>query len=899
MKSIFAKRLLPHAIAVVVFILISVIYFFPAFDGYRLNQADITNFRGMAQEILEFRRMYGEEPLWTNSMFGGMPAYQISVQYPNNVIKILDTVMTLGLPRPASYLFLYLFGFYILMISLRVKPALAAIGAVAFAFGSYYFVILEAGHNTKAHAIGYMAPVIAGIIWAYRGRLLFGGAIAALFVALEIGANHVQITYYLGFLVLFIIISQFVKSIKANALPAFAKASATLLLAAVLGVAANLNNLWTTYEYGKYTTRGKTELTIKPDGSANEDIVTEGLDRDYVTQWSYGIKETLTLLIPNFMGGESGPLIDENTRREDPALFQKIAQGYQTTQVFPNKYWGNQPFTSGTVYFGAIVVLLFLLGLFFVRGGLKWALLAGALLTIALAWGKNFMGLTDFFLDYIPGYDKFRAVTIILSITGLIFPFLGFLFLKRVMKNPEIIEEKKKIFFGVAGGLSLLLMILAVTPQSFFNFLSTQENEIFSSLSESENAPTVLQYVDALQEARAELFSADAWRSFAFVVLTSLLIWFFAQGKLNQRVFLAVLGVLVLVDLWPISKRYLSNEKERGRYVQWQPEEMVGAVYSAEAADRYILEREMEMNPRVGDEVQKAVQEFRQEVKQDVGRRATEDEINDVKFAALRFNTDFRVLNLNQTFQESRTSYFHNSIGGYHGAKLKRIQELYDFHIAPEMSKLTVALQNEPDINKIDQIIRNMDVINMLNTRYIIYNPQAPPFENDYAYGPAWFVDYIKVVPTADDEITALDELDLRAEAVVQEEFAEEVKDFSFSESADAAIAVEEHLPNYIKYIYDSPVEQAVVFSEIYYPAGWNAYLDGEKVDYFKVNYILRGMIVPEGEHVIEFKFEPATFATASTISTVAGILVVLLFGFSLFRNYKVGPEDEEEDLLY
>jgi len=898
MKHPLVKRFIPHLIVVLSFLAISAVYFYPAFDGYKLNQSDQTTFRGMAQEIIEYRRMYGEDPLWTNSMFGGMPAYQISVDHSNDIISIVDDVITLGLPRPASYLFLYLLGFYILMISLRVKPSMAAVGAIAFAFSSYYFIILEAGHNTKAHAIGYMAPILAGIIWAYRGKFLFGGAVAALFLALEIDANHVQITYYLGFLVLFMIFVFAFKAFRQKKINEFIKASAVLLVAAVLGVSANLNNLWPTYEYGEYSIRGATDLTVSPDGSSNEANTTAGLDRDYVTQWSYGIKETMTILIPNLMGGGSGALIDQNTQKNDPQKYRAIAEGYQATQVFPNSYWGDQPFTSGPVYFGATVFLLFLLGLAFVKNRLKWALLATAILTIALAWGKNFMGLTDFFLDVVPGYDKFRAVTILLSITGLVFPILGFIFMRRLRLKPEMITGNPKLFFGVAGGLSLVLLAMIAAPQAFFNFLSTQENEIFSNLSQGDGAAAVLQYVTALQDARADLLVSDAMRSLIFVLLTGAVIWFFAKGKLNEKVLIAVMAVLVIGDLWPISKRYVNNEKEKGRYLAWQPAEATKGAYPVANADKYILDRETQMNPRVADAVTVAVEAFRNEAKKDVSRRATQEEIDNVKFAALRFSTDYRVLNLNGPFQESRTSYFHNSVGGYHGAKLKRIQELYDFHIAEEIGSLTTVLQGQPDMNAVDRAIQLMDVVNMLNTKYIVYNPEAPPFENEYAYGPAWFVEYIQVAESADEEILALDELETRTEAVVHDDFSDMVEGFTFQESADAVIAVKEHLPNYISYIYESSVPQAVVFSEIYYPDGWNAYINGEPAEHFRANYALRGMIVPEGNHEIEFKFEPESYAQASLISTGAGLIVFFFFLFALYRHFKTPEEDIYEDLM-
>jgi len=896
MKHPIVKRFLPHLIALLSFAAISAIYFYPAFNGYQLKQGDATHFRGMAQEIIEYRDMYGEDPLWTNSMFGGMPAYQISVEHPNHVIALIDDIITLGLPRPANYLYLYLIGFYILLISMRVKPAMAAIGAAAFAFGSYYFIILEAGHNTKAHAIGYMAPIIAGIIWAYRGRVLFGSAIAALFVALEIEANHVQITYYLGFLILFMIPVFAYRAFREQKINNFLKASASLLMAAVIGVAANMNTLWPTYEYGEYSIRGASDLTISPDGDSNEENTTSGLDRDYVTQWSYGIDETFTLLVPNFMGGSSGALIDQNTQREDPQKYRELAQGYQATQIFPNSYWGDQPFTSGPVYFGATVVLLFFLGLILGKNRLKWAFLATAILTIALAWGKNFMGLTDFFLDYIPGYNKFRAVTILLSITGLVFPLLGFFFLKQLYQNPESVSKRTKLFFGVAGSIGLVLLVFTVAPQSFFNFLSSQENEVFSSLSQGENSAIVLRYVSALQDARADLFVEDTVRSLIFVVLMSLLIWFFAVGKLKPNLFIVGLGVLILADVYPIAKRYVNNEKEKGRYLAWQKTESFTSAYPVSATDKYILQRETEMNPRVADAVNEAVANVKS-AQRGLSKKGIQDKTTNAQFAALRFSTDYRVLGMNGPFQDARTSYFHSSIGGYHGAKLRRVQELYDFHIAQEIQGLAQSLQGTPDMNSVDRAIQQMDVCNMLNAKYIVYNPEASPFENEYAFGPAWFVEYLKPAASADEEIMSLGELELRTEAVVGEDFQDMVRDFDHQASADARIAVKEHLPNYISYIYDSPVPQATIFSEIYYPEGWNAYIDGEPAEYFRANYTLRGMIIPAGSHTVEFKFEPQSYATASTISSISGVVICLILAFSIYKNYRSPEEDIYEGL--
>lgn len=888
------RRFLPHIIAIVSFIILAAIYFYPAFDGYILKQGDITSFRGMAQEIWAFRRMFGEEPLWTNSMFGGMPAFQISTLYPNNIIGMLDAVVSLGLPRPANYLFLSLFGFYILLLSFRLKPVPAAIGAVAFALSTYFIIILEAGHNSKAHAIAYMAPALAGIVWAYRGKLFLGAGLAAFFLALQIGANHVQITYYFGILVLFYGIAKLVEAVRNKTVPYFAKASGTLLLAAALALLCNLNVLWNTYEYGKYTTRGTSELTINPDGTSAEDIQTAGLDRDYVTQWSYGIDESFSFLIPNAMGGASGALIDENTQKENPTLFNELAGGYQETGIFPNSYWGDQPFTSGDVYMGALIILLFLLGAFYVRGPVKWALIITAILTMALSWGKNLMGLTDFFLDYVPGYDKFRAVTIILAVTELVVPLLGFLFLKKLYESKEIVTENPKKYLAVTGALVGLLVVLLAIPDTFFDFYSAAEAAQLNALMAGEKASQTLVYADALKEMRISVFRSDAFRSLIFVVLGAGLVWLFAKSKIKEPVFFVVLAVLVIADLWPVDKRYLDNEKDRGRFVSWETKEDNRTAFQMTPADKFILDNEMARNPRVEDAVEKAVSDFRMEMKGQRTMRISEGEINDVRFGALRFNTDYRVLGLGNPFNDSRVSYFHKSIGGYHGAKLKRYQELIEFHIQREIQLINQELQGSPTQESVNARLQGSEVLNMLNTKYVIYNPQTGPIVNRAAHGSAWFVEEIVIAEDSDDEVMKLGDLSTRYEAVVDKRYSDQVSGFTYQEAPDAAIAVETHLPNYIKYIYDSPVPQATIFSEIFYDNGWNAYLDGEKVPYFRTNYVLRGMIVPAGSHVIEFKFEPKTYATASTVSTAAGLVLVVVLLLSIYLHFK---KDEEEGL--
>lgn len=877
----FLKPFLPHLLVVIAFLGLTAIYFYPAFSGYQMKQGDITRFKGMSQEISEFRRTFGEEPLWTNSMFGGMPAYQISVRYPNDILGYVDRVISLELPRPANYMFLYLIGFYILMLSLKIRPGLAFVASVAFALSSYYFIILEAGHNSKAHAIAYMAPMLAGIIWTYRGKYLLGGLATALFMALQLRANHVQITYYFGFLLVFFGIAKLVEFARQGNLGDFVKSSAIILGAVLVGVLANTNVLLNTYEYSKYTTRGETELTIKPDGSSNEDIATTGLDREYVTQWSYGKGETLSLLIPNARGGASSLL------GSHPDALKKVDRRLQQNVGQSNAYWGDQPFTSGPVYVGALIVLFFLLGLVFIEGPLKWALLITALLTIALSWGKNMMGLTNFFLDYIPGYNKFRAVTIILSITELVFPILGFLFVKKLLEAPEIITAERKKFFAVAGGLSLLVLIMAITPRSFFDFMSEQEQISLQSRMGEDNATMIIEYTEGLKTAREAIFTADAWRTFLFLILGSGLIWLFAKSKLSDKIFVGVIGLLVIVDLWSVDKRFVNNEKDRGRYIQWEEKENNIAAFSADQADMDIMESEIELNPQVADAVNQAAEEYKQEARQGTKRKVSPDAINDAKFGALRFNSNYRVLPLSGAFQDFRTAYFHKSVGGYHGAKLKRIQELYDFHLGSEIAALQSALQNDPTVESINSRLRNSDMINMLNTKYIIYNPQAPPLANTESLGSAWIADNLIKVENADEEIVQLGEIDVADEAVVDKRFSDQIEGFSPSPGSAPAIAIEEHLPNYIKYIFDSDSDEAVIFSEMFYDAGWQAYLDGEPVDHFRANYVLRGMIVPAGSHTIEFKFEPRTIQISSVISTGASVIILLLMLYGIFKTYK------------
>lgn len=902
------QKWLPHVAALLVFLLVGLTYFSPVLEGKRLKQGDLRNFLGMAKEIRDHRAVFEEEPLWTNSMFGGMPAYQIAVKYPGAVLKVVDKAFQLFTPRPLSYVLLYMIGFYILMMAFRVNPWLAIAGSIAFAFSSYYFIIIEAGHNTKAHAIAYMAPTLAGIVLAYRGKFLLGGALTALFVALQIQANHVQITYYFGILAIFYALAEGVRAFKNKELMEWLKPSALLLVAALLGVMCNFASLYNTWEYGKHTTRGPSELTILPGGESNEEIATRGLDRDYVTQWSYGIGETWSLLIPNAKGGATGAI------GEGSSHLKNASPQFRSNIAGSNQYWGNQPFTSGPVYFGAIVMYLFILGVVLLKGPLRWGMLATVVLTVMLAWGKNFMALTDFFLDVVPGYDKFRAVTIILSVTGLAVPLLGVLVVNRWLKHPEELKAAKKPLLITSGALLGLMLLMIITPGSFFSFLSDMEVDQFGRQMQQSGGQSAMigQFMDELEKVRMGIFRADAMRSFAFVLGAAALLFLYMRRTLQPVALIAALGVLVLVDMWTVNKRYLNNEKERGRYTQWEDPWENLFPHQASAADLSVLNAEISNRPgllrmagdsyaerRSFDEMVQVHEGIVQQTKEDAGvrkRALSEDEKNIAKLSALNFMSNFRVLNLNNPFNDGVTPYFHKSVGGYHGAKLQRIQELIDFYLRDEVADIMRVMQDEPTQSKLDFALLRSPMLNMLNTRYVIYNPGAPPIRNRSTLGAAWIVQNVEVVPNADEEMLALEDLDPEDTAVMDarfESYLGETRRFAYDSLA--SVSITSYKPNELSYDFSSGKEQFVVFSEIFYDAGWQAYLNDEPVDYVRVNYLLRGMKIPAGEHTIVFRFEPEAFHTTARIAMISSWLMLLLVAGGLALAFRSRQSQQPE----
>lgn len=806
MKGSYFKNSIPHIIAIGIFLALSFAYFHPAFTGKTIQQGDIVQFSGMSKEIVDYREKTGEEPLWTNSMFGGMPAYQISVLYKGNLITHAYQVLSLGLPNLVNYVFLCMLGFYFLLIVLRIDPWLAVGGAVAFAFSSYFFQALEAGHNSKLHAIAYMAPILASIILIFRRKYLLGGTLLALFFAMQLRANHLQITYYMGFILFFYFVLQLYLQLKEKSLPHYFKSAGIAVAAVALAIMINIGNIWGTYEYMKHTIRGKSELT-----TGGKDQKT-GLDLDYITNWSYGVGETWNLMIPNFKGGSSSIPIGANKeamQKVNPQLRQVVGSMPQ--------YFGDMPFTSGPSYLGAVVVFLFLLALFFYKGPFKWFVVVCVCIAIPLSWGKNFMGMTEFFVNYMPFYSKFRTVPMIQVIVQLLVPLFGILSLDRLLREgPQALNKEKKKFFLAAGIPIVILLAFYLMPASFNDFFGDAEYSRLRQQLLANNWPEMQmnQLFDEIEVARIEIFKADVLRSLIFVVLTAVVIWLFAMQKLNRTVLIVSVSLLALIDLWAVNKRYLNEDS----FVAIRKME---TPYSPTAADQQILQ---DPDPH------------------------------------------FRVMNLTtSTFNDGRTSYYHKSIGGYHAAKLMRYQELIDYHISRN----------------------NMDVLNMLNAKYFIVageGGQPVARKNPEALGNAWFVEDYLVVEDAEAEINALSDFDPSQTAIIDQRFGEEVAGLDPGRSEASKITLVSYAPNELKYHSASDQENLAVFSEIYYEDGWNAYIDGQAVPHFRVNYALRGLRVPAGEHEIVFRFEPVFYTRATTISGISSIILLCLLGFTLYK---------------
>ena len=820
------KKCLPDVLAVLLFAVLAFAYFFPAdIEGRILYRHDASAGRGAGQEGIEYLQKTGERSRWTNALFGGMPTYQMAPSYgsTNLLTKAVDAYH-LWLPENVWFVFAYLLGFYILLRAFDFRQHLAALGSIIWAFSTYFLIIIAAGHIWKVWALAYLPPMIAGLVLAYKGRYLWGLLLTAIFTAFEINANHVQMTYYYLFIILFLIIAWFVEAIQQKQLVRFAKATGVCIAGAAIGVCINLSNLYHTWQYSQESMRGKSELVKK--NSQNQ--TSSGLERDYITQWSYGIDETWTLLIPNTKGGASMPLSESKTAMDkaDPnyeSIYQQIGQ-----------YWGEQPGTSGPVYVGAFVMMLFILGLFIVKGPVKWALLAATILSILLSWGRNFMGFTDFFLDYVPMYAKFRTVASILVIAEFTIPLLAMLALKEVMSG-EVKKEKLKVplivSFVLTGGVAMLFSLM---PSFFFDsFISSSEMRALQTLPPEHIQPLI----SNLTEMREAVFTADCLRSFYIILVGTGLLLAFLWGKLKKEYTIGIILVLCLVDLWTVNKRYLNDD-------MFVPKSEREAPQEKSQTDELIL-------------------------------RDT--------------SLDYRVLNLaSNTFNENETSYYHKSIGGYHAAKLRRYQEMIETYINPEMQQLFGAVSEAGgDMTQVngDSIC---PVLNMLNTKYFIFplqGGQTVPIQNPYVYGNGWFVDQITYVDNANKEIETVGKIDLRHQAVADVKFKTQLGEAAVQDTA-SIVKITSYEPNRLTYDVNSGKGGVLVFSEIYYP-GWTATVDGQSVELGRVNYILRAIHIKPGQHQVELAFFPKSVDMTETVAYIAFAILLLILIYVVVSQFR------------
>jgi len=812
MKEII-KKVLPHAVAVILFVVATMVYFSPMFfEGKQLRQGDILHSNGSSQEIVEYRQRTGNEALWTNSVFSGMPAYQISMHYPNNWLQYLNKFLTLGMPSPAYMIFLAFLGFYIMLLCFKVNPWLAIAGAFAYGLSTYFMHIAGAGHNTKMRAMAFMPTIIGGLYLAYAQRKMWlGTLLVCLSLGLQIRANHLQITYYTAIIVLIFIIFELVRVIKEKQYVSFVKTSAAMAIAVAMAVGVNITNMLLTSEYTSYSTRGQSELT---DESGDQ---TRGLDKSYIlNDYSYGIVETMNLFIPNFVGGGSiskvgtgsplyEALVQNNVSKQDIAA---ICRAVPT-------YWGGQRSTAGPVYIGAVVIFLFILGLFVVKGQVKWWLVTAVVLSIFLAWGNNFLMLSNLFIDFFPGYNKFRTVSMILVIAELAIPLLGILALKEMFGNELTVGDKQKALknsFFIAGGIALFFALFS----GIFSF-SASTDSLFSSWPDW--------FIAALHDTRQYLLRMDSIRTLFFVAAAAAVLWFSLKGKLKTNTVYVMFIVFVVVDLWTVNKRYLNDEN-------FDKRQRANTV-AATSADLAILQDK---------------------------------------------DPNYRVLNLTvDPFNDATTSFHHKSLGGYHGAKMKRYQQIIEYHLGPEINALGTRLRSVKKEDDIASLFNNSPVMNMLNTKYVIINPDQIPITNTNLLGNAWTVENIRWADNSDAEIAALSSFNPTREVVIDKRYQTDLKEFTAQYDSTASIRLLSYEPNHLVYEYQSQLPQMVVFSEIFYDKGWNAYIDGEPAPHIRANYILRAMAVPAGNHEIVFKFEPQKYAQGEKIALVSSIAIVLL----------------------
>jgi hypothetical protein len=890
------KLLIPHVAALILFIVFSSVYFSPLFNGFNLKQNDIKQFQGMSKEIVDYRIQNEKEPLWTNSMFSGMPAYQISVIHQNNYLIKVDRLLQLNfaLPRPVGLMFLAMLGFYIFALCLRVNPWLGIVGAIAFGFSTINILYIGAGHMTKVNAIAYMAPALGGLILAFRGKWLLGSVIFALFFGLNLTANHLQMTYYLVFLLFAVALAEGIRLLIEKNYLDLGKAVGGLAIGGVLGLLPSFSNLQTTLEYSKYTTRGATDLTIEPKGQNKKQSKKEGLDVDYILEYNYGKGEILSLIAPNAKGAKDDYLgNDEDIMMNvDPSYAQQIGQ--------MNRYWGGQRMSGGAIYFGVVMFVFFLFGLIFLKDSLRWPFLAVSLLCLALA-SKDPGGLNDFFIHKFPLYNKFRDSKMILVLLQVMIPALGIIFLDRFFKKENVWGDKKSLLIA-GGAITFLGLILFAFPSISGSFLRSDEIQQFSQATKGVTDVQNLSFINGLKseliKVRTDIYKAELGRTLFLALLAIGIILISVYTKISKYVVIAFAFICITADNIGISKRYLNNEETEGVYTSYEEENASILPTFPQQADLTILQEEQANVPNFTSKVQN----FKSKI---MNTREFESLSDDnllsqlAAFSVLSLNTNYRVLNFSGPFNETNTSYFHKSIGGYHGAKLKRYQELIDFYLADEINVInkeisafknvklreyasTMNISKEQAQGVFDSIqinelpVQNANVMNMLNVKYIHIDKTKKAVKNTNAFGNAWFAQKIVRVKSANEEMLALSKNDLKKTAIIHQEF-KNVNSATKTDS-NAQIKLIKYDLREMTYKSNNSVAAAAIFSEIYYPEGWNCYVDGKTIENFRANYVLRGVVIPAGSHTISWKFEPKSFEKSSTWSLIGSILTLIIF---------------------
>ena len=805
------NKFYPHLLAILGFVVISLIYFYPVLQGRKIYQSDIAQYTGMAKEQNDFRAIEHSEPYWTNSGFGGMPTYQLGANYPHDYVGALDDMLR-SLPRPADYLFLYFASFYILLLVLKTDPLKAFFGALAFGFSTYLIIILGVGHNAKAHAIAYMPLVIAGVLLVFKRRFVLGGILTMLAAALEINANHFQMTYYLLILLIIIGIYYAVIYIKAKDFKSLGIAIAVFIGAGILAIGANAGNLLATSEYAEFSTRGKSELTVNPDGTKKQND--HALTRDYITEYSYGIAESFNLIAPRLFGGGNSEKLDQDSHVYEFLLGYGAtpAEAMQATTFYGRTYWGNQPIVAAPAYIGAVVFFLAILALFHDKRKLKYVFLIGAIVSLLLSWGKNLPILTNFFIDFVPMYNKFRAVSSIQVILELCLPVLAIMGLQLFFTENK---EARWPSLWKSGAVSVGLIVLLFIFRSAFDFAGASDNSLLEMFNSGADKAFGPQFIEALQNDRKDFYSADLLRSGFLICISFLALWFFIKEKFATRTSVILVGIIMILDLYSVDKRYVNS-------------------------DDFVSAREVEVP-------------FQQ---------ATADA------AILEDKSNFRVFEVDGNLSSARSSYFHKSLGGYHAAKPRRIQQLFDYQIS----------QN------------NLEMLNMLNVKYIIQQDEQGeqiPTKNSSANGNAWFISKIKKVATADAEIKSLTDLDSKSVAIVNQTDFPQIGKSEFVKDSTATISLDEQTSNYLKYTTSNANDGVAIFSEIYYPKGWNVTIDGKPATHFRANYILRAMEIPAGKHTIVFKFEPQVIKTGGTITLFSCIMMLIVIGGGIYFERK------------